>query len=122
MKPNVILYLKKHLELFNYGQSIASNAGFILVDTKYEFGRDSEGNIILMDELHTCDSSRFLEKKLMKIDFQKIEPEKLDKDCIRDWVKSMCDPYNDKIPEIPKEIINKAYNSYKSFYESIIKI
>ena len=56
----MILYLKiaSALELFNYGQSIASNAGFILVDTKYEFGRDNEGNIILMDELHTCDSSR----------------------------------------------------------------
>ncbi len=114
---------KKALELFNYGQSIASNAGFILVDTKYEFGRDSQGNIILMDELHTCDSSRFWRKETYENRFsKKIEPEKLDKDCIRDWVKSMCDPYNDKIPEIPKEIINKAYNSYKSFYESIIKI
>merc|ERR1711991_1242136 len=114
---------KKALELFNYGQSIASKAGFILVDTKYEFGRDCEGNIILMDELHTCDSSRFWKKDTYENRFlKKLEPEKLDKDCIRDWAKSMCDPYNDKIPEIPKEIINKAYHSYNYFYESIIKI
>ena len=58
----------------------------------------------------------------MKIDFQKIEPEKLDKDCVRDWVKSICDPYNDPIPKIPNKIINKAYNGYKYFYDTITKI
>ena len=114
---------EKALELFNYGQSIASKAGFILADTKYEFGRDNLGNIILMDELHTCDSSRFWIKATYENRFtKKIEPEKLDKDCVRDWVKSMCDPYNDKIPEIPKEIISKAYNSYKYFLDTINKI
>ena len=113
---------KKALELFNYGQKLATKAGFILVDTKYEFGRDNEGNIILMDELHTCDSSRFWIKSTYENRFlEKIEPEKLDKDCVRDWVKSVCDPYNDVIPEIPKEIINKAYNTYKFFYDTIIK-
>ena len=114
---------KKALELFAYGQKLASKAGFILVDTKYEFGRDDEGNIILMDELHTCDSSRYWIKETYEDRFLKnLEPEKLDKDCIRDWVKSVCDPYNDVIPEIPKEIINKAYNSYKYFYDTISNI
>jgi phosphoribosylaminoimidazole-succinocarboxamide synthase len=114
---------KKALELFDYGQKLASKAGFILVDTKYEFGRDDEGNIILMDELHTCDSSRYWIKETYEERFLKnLEPEKLDKDCVRDWVKSVCDPYNDVIPEIPKEIINKAYNSYKYFYDTISNI
>ena len=114
---------KKALELFNYGQKLAIKAGFILVDTKYEFGKDKDGNIILMDELHTCDSSRYWINETYEDRFlKKLEPEKLDKDCVRDWIKSACDPYNDVIPEIPKEIINKAYNSYKYFYDTISKI
>ena len=50
---------KKALELFKFGQQVADKAGFILVDTKYEFGKTREGQIILIDEVHTCDSSRF---------------------------------------------------------------
>ena len=50
---------KKSLELFAFGQKIASRAGFILVDTKYEFGKNVDGKIILIDEVHTCDSSRY---------------------------------------------------------------
>ena len=50
---------EKSLELFKYGELIADKAGFILVDTKYEFGKDENNNIILIDELHTCDSSRY---------------------------------------------------------------
>ena len=55
--------------------------------------------IILIDELHTCDSSRYWKKDTYQ---QRLsegkEPEKLDKDCIRDYIKSQCDPYNDPIP------------------------
>ena len=47
------------IELFNYGQTVADRAGLILVDTKYEFGRLPDGEIILIDEIHTPDSSRF---------------------------------------------------------------
>ena len=50
---------EKALELFNFGQKISDAAGFILVDTKYEFGKTIDGQIILIDEVHTCDSSRF---------------------------------------------------------------
>lgn len=74
--------------LFEFGQKIASNNGLILVDTKYEFGIDSQGNIILVDELHTPDSSRYwfkntYEEKMLK----KEEPESIDKEIIRKWVK-----------------------------------
>ena len=51
-----------------------------------------------------------------------LEPEKLDKDCIRDWVKARCDPYNDEIPEVDNEIIQKVYDSYSYFYNSINSI
>jgi phosphoribosylaminoimidazole-succinocarboxamide synthase len=113
---------EKALELFKYGQKLSKCSGFILVDTKYEFGRDSDGKIILIDELHTCDSSRYwlassYEDKYLVNE----EPEKLDKDCIRDWVKWKCDPYKDDIPEIPDILKDRAINSYTIFYKNIIK-
>lgn len=113
---------EKALELFKYGQKVSKRSGFILVDTKYEFGRDIDGNIILIDELHTCDSSRYwlsgsYEDKYLCNE----EPEKLDKDCVRDWVKWKCDPYKDEIPEIPDILKDRAINSYKMFYKSILK-
>jgi phosphoribosylaminoimidazole carboxylase PurE protein len=111
---------EKALELFNYGQKLADDAGLILVDTKYEFGKDVNGKILLIDQLHTCDSSRYWIKSSYATRFNLgVEPEKLDKDCIRDWVKDNCDPYSDNIPEIPKKIIDKAYNCYKQFYDMI---
>ena len=112
---------KKALELFEFGQKLADKAGFILVDTKYEFGKDINGKILLIDELHTCDSSRYWIKSSYEERFRMgQEPEKIDKDCVRDWVKSVCDPYNDSIPEIPNDIILKAYAGYKQFHSSML--
>jgi len=111
---------EKAVKLFEYGQMMADKAGFILVDTKYEFGKDVEGNILLIDELHTCDSSRYWVKETYIERFENnLEPEKIDKDCIRDWVKSKCNPYEDTIPEIPIELIEKTKNIYKYFFEKI---
>ena len=127
---NKILTLKecefiytKALQLFKFGQKIADKAGFILVDTKYEFGKTLDGKIILIDELHTCDSSRYWLKDTYKERLtEKKEPDKLDKDCVRDWVRSKCDPYTETIPPIPEEIIKKAYNNYKFFYDKLNEI
>ena len=113
---------EKAMELFKYGQKMADNAGFILVDTKYEFGKDENNNIILIDEIHTCDSSRYWIKKTYQNRYKNnIEPEKLDKDTIRDWVKSQCNPYIDEIPDIPEDFKKKTIESYRYFYESISK-
>ena len=69
-----------------------------------------QGKIVLIDEVHTCDSSRYWIKETYKQRMAEgSEPEKLDKDCVSDWVKSVCDPYKDPIPEIPYHIIQKAY-------------
>jgi len=93
--------------LFEFGQKIASNNGLILVDTKYEFGIDNLGNIILVDELHTPDSSRYWFKKSYEERMlNKKEPESIDKEIIRKWVKNTYkDPYdlNTKII-IPDEL------------------
>ena len=113
---------EKSLELFKYGELIADKAGFILVDTKYEFGKDENNNIILIDELHTCDSSRYWFKNTYNDRFNNnLEPEKLDKDKIRDYVKSKCDPYMDIIPKIPNELKNNTINIYNYFYNKIIE-
>lgn len=114
---------KKSMELFEFGQNLADKAGFILVDTKYEFGKTLDGEIILIDELHTCDSSRYWKKESYQGRFMKyLEPEKLDKDCVRDWVKSRCDPYKDTIPSLSQEVITQAYNCYKYFYDTISSV
>lgn len=111
----------KALELFRYGQEVAEARGLILVDTKYEFGYDPEGNIILIDELHTCDSSRYWKREtyLERVNAGQ-EPEKLDKDACRDYVKSKCDPYNEPIPEIPEEVKDRVYNCYLDLYNRLI--
>ena len=111
---------EKAMELFMFGQKVAEKAGYILVDTKYEFGKDKNGNIILIDEIHTTDSSRYWIKETYETKFNNNEePEKLDKDCVRDWVRSVCDPYNDNIPELPDEIKNKTYNNILKFYNKL---
>jgi phosphoribosylaminoimidazole-succinocarboxamide synthase len=113
---------KKALELFNHGTRIAARAGFILVDTKFEFGRAHDnGEIILIDEVLTCDSSRYW---LMGTYNQRFsegkEPEKLDKDKVRDWVKeNVSDPYNEPIPEIPDNIKLQVHDAYLRFYSAI---
>jgi len=111
----------KALQLFKMGQEMAERAGFILVDTKYEFGRSCiDGEITLIDEVHTCDSSRYWIKDTYEDKMSKgLEPDKLDKDLVRDWVKSVCEPYTEDIPELPEEIIKKAHDNYKFFYDKI---
>lgn len=107
----------KALELFRYGTEVVDKKGLILVDTKYEFGRTIDGEIILIDEIHTCDSSRFWLKESYK---PGVEPKKLDKDAARDYIKSVCNPYNDPIPEIPQVEKDKVFSCYKKLYELLI--
>ncbi len=76
-------------KLFKKGTEIAKKNGLILVDTKYEFGLDSKGNIILIDEIHTPDSSRFwMAKSFDALFAAKKEPEVLDKEFVRDWLRT----------------------------------
>jgi phosphoribosylaminoimidazole-succinocarboxamide synthase len=111
----------KALELFRFGQEEASKKDLLLVDTKYEFGILND-KIILIDELHTCDSSRYWLKQSYNDRFELgLEPEKLDKDAIRDWVKSVCDPYNDDIPEIPNNVLQNVSNVYGEYHSILIE-
>lgn len=108
------------LALFARGQEMAAKNGLILVDTKYEFGVDARGQIILADEIHTPDSSRYWVAESYPARFAKGEkPESFDKDFVRHWVASRCDPYQDPIPEIPAELILETSAVYIRAFEMI---
>jgi len=110
----------KALALFARGRELAARRGLILVDTKYEFGLDGEGKIILADEIHTPDSSRYWFAASYAARFEAGErPESFDKDFVRSWVTARCDPYKDEIPAIPGEIILEAAKIYIRAYEMI---
>ncbi|MBR3192964.1 phosphoribosylaminoimidazolesuccinocarboxamide synthase [Bosea sp. (in: a-proteobacteria)] len=108
------------LKLFARGQTLAAERGLILADTKYEFGTDAEGRIILADEIHTPDSSRYWFAGSYRERFAKGEkPESFDKDFVRNWVAARCDPYNEPIPEIPDELIEQTSQVYIKAFETI---
>ncbi len=108
------------LALFARGQKLAAERGLILVDTKYEFGTDAEGNILLADEIHTPDSSRYWIADSYPASFESGKrPESFDKDFIRAWVAERCDPYKDDIPAIPQELVEQTSKVYIKAYEAI---
>ena len=111
---------KYALALFARGQELAAQRGLILVDTKYEFGTDAVGQIMLADEIHTPDSSRywFAESYPQRFE-QGLRPESFDKDFVRAWVAERCDPYNDPIPEIPEAMLVETAAVYIQAFETI---
>ena len=110
----------KALALFARGQKIAAERGLTLVDTKYEFGTDAAGNILIADEIHTPDSSRYWITSGYQAAFEAgTRPPSFDKDVIRSWVGARCDPYKDPIPEIPAEMIEQTSRVYIDAYEQI---
>ncbi len=108
------------LALFARGQQMAAARGLILVDTKYEFGLDTAGQILLADEIHTPDSSRYWIASGYDAAFAAgTRPPSFDKDVIRSWVGARCDPYHDPIPQIPADMIARTSAIYIEAYETI---
>ena len=112
---------QKALDLFEFGQKKAQENGMILVDTKYEMGRDENGNILLIDEIHTPDSSRYwitdtYEERMSSGQ----EPQNIDKEFLRLWFVDNCDPYNDKeLPPAPDDLVIELSSRYIYLYEII---
>ena len=108
------------LALFARGQQIAAERGLIVVDTKYEFGTDHNGKVLIADEIHTPDSSRYWIASGYEAAFERgTRPPSFDKDVIRSWVAARCDPYHDPLPEIPAEMIAATSAVYVQAYEAI---
>mgnify|MGYP003418263994 CR=1 FL=1 len=112
---------EKAIALYKRGEEIAFTKGLILVDTKYEFGLDVDGELTLIDEIHTPDSSRYWKADTYFERFdQDLEPEYFDKEFLRLWFKENCDPYNDKVlPEAPPELVAELSRRYIEIYETI---
>ncbi|MBI4406976.1 MAG: phosphoribosylaminoimidazolesuccinocarboxamide synthase [Candidatus Kerfeldbacteria bacterium] len=112
---------KYTLELFKRGQALAQQHGLILVDTKYEFGKLPDGTIILVDEVHTPDSSRYWLANTYAAKFAHgEEPENIDKEFLRLWFMDHCDPYHDKeLPAAPEELVIELSARYIQLYEMI---
>jgi len=108
-------------KLFQRGSEIAAKRGLILVDTKYEMGRDAEGTIRLIDEIHTPDSSRYwIAKTYGERMAAGQEPQNIDKEFLRLWFVDNCDPYNDEtLPEAPEELVAELSSRYIYLYETI---
>lgn len=108
------------LALFARGREIAAGNGLVLVDTKYEFGIDEDGQLTLADEIHTPDSSRYWKAGTLQSRLQQgLEPESLDKEFLRLWIAERCDPYREPIPEIPSETLIDFSVRYVSLYEAV---
>ncbi|MBV9859469.1 MAG: phosphoribosylaminoimidazolesuccinocarboxamide synthase [Alphaproteobacteria bacterium] len=108
------------LALFARGRERAGERGLILVDTKYEFGFERDGRLILADEIHTPDSSRYWFRDSYPARFAAGEPpESFDKDVLRRWVGARCDPYREPVPPIPPEMIVETASVYIAAYERI---
>ena len=108
------------LRLFARGQAMAAARGLILADTKYELGLDPDGAIVLADEIHTPDSSRYWLAETYHDRFERGErPESFDKDFVRSWVAARCDPYKDPIPPIPDELVLQTAQVYLRAFETI---
>jgi len=111
------------LALYERGAQVAKERGLILVDTKYEFGvlNGNGGDIILIDEIHTPDSSRYWQLDSYQERVAKSEePEYFDKEFLRLWFKEHSDPYNDEaLPEAPQDLVAELSRRYIQMYEQI---
>lgn len=110
---------KAALALFAYGQKFAKKQGLILVDTKYEFGLYN-GELTLMDEIHTPDSSRYWKLDSYKERLKKgLEPESFDKEFLRLWYVSKGYRGQGKPPKMPSDLATKMSQLYIGAYEKI---
>lgn len=107
--------------LFQRGTEIAAKMGLILVDTKYEFGK-RDGKVILIDEIHTPDSSRYFYAEGYEEKFQKGEAQKqLSKEFVRQWLieHDFMNREGDVMPEITDEYAQSVSDRYIELYEHI---
>lgn len=107
--------------LFARGTEIAASKGLILVDTKYEFGK-ADGKVILMDEIHTPDSSRYFYADGYQEKFEKGEPQKqLSKEFVRQWLieNGFMGKEGQQVPEMTDEYCETVSQRYIDLYEDI---
>jgi phosphoribosylaminoimidazole-succinocarboxamide synthase len=108
------------MALFKRGQKVCAERGLILVDTKYEFGKTPEGDIVVIDEIHTPDSSRFWFEESYQERFDAgQDPESFDKEHLRRWLVGQGFKGEGPIPALPDEVRVEATSRYIESIERI---
>ncbi|MBC7643322.1 MAG: phosphoribosylaminoimidazolesuccinocarboxamide synthase [Flavobacterium sp.] len=110
-------------DLYRRGTEIAASKGLILVDTKYEFGKNKDGKIVLIDEIHTPDSSRyFYANNYLERQQLREEQKQLSKEFVRRWLieNNFQGLHGQKIPEMTDEYILTVSERYIELYENIL--
>ncbi|HTM45817.1 MAG TPA: phosphoribosylaminoimidazolesuccinocarboxamide synthase [Polyangiaceae bacterium] len=108
------------MALFAYGQKLSAERGLILVDTKYEFGKTPDGRIVVIDEIHTPDSSRFWFSNSYDERFKADQdPESFDKEYVRRWLVERGFKGDGPIPSIPDEVKIEAIRRYARAVETL---
>lgn len=108
--------------LFERGQKMAAERDLILVDTKYEFGFDREGEITLIDEIHTPDSSRYFYKRDYEFNLSRNQPQNhLSKEFVREWL--MANDFQglegQVMPQMSPEVVEQISRRYIDLYEKL---
>jgi len=114
---------QKSLELFDRGSELANKNGLILVDTKYEFGYDNFGNIVLIDEIHTPDSSRYFYKDTYEeLQLSGKKQRQLSKEFFREWLmkNNFQGLEGQTIPNIDSEVVKMVSSRYIELYEKLL--
>ncbi|MGH7293874.1 MAG: phosphoribosylaminoimidazolesuccinocarboxamide synthase, partial [Polyangiaceae bacterium] len=108
------------MKLFEAGRRICAERGLILVDTKYEFGRTPEGKLVVIDEIHTPDSSRFWQASTYDARMAEgKDPDPLDKDYVRRWYLGQGYKGDGPAPAMPDDVRVGAAERYIAAYEQI---
>lgn len=108
------------IEMFQLGEGIAERAGLVLADTKYEFGIGHDGDLLLIDEVHTPDSSRFWERSTFASRISAgQEPENLDKEIVRRAFADLGYRGNGPIPDLAPAVWSAAADGYRTTYERL---
>ncbi|MGB0476825.1 MAG: phosphoribosylaminoimidazolesuccinocarboxamide synthase [Flavobacteriaceae bacterium] len=112
-------------KLFSRGTTMAAKQGLLLVDTKYEFGKDTDGNIVLIDEIHTPDSSRYFYADGYEDRQKRNEPQKqLSKEFVRQWLirNGFQGLSGQQLPLMNDDYIDSVSKRYVELYEQIMGV
>ena len=104
------------IEIYNFGVNHAKERGIIIADTKFEFGLNNDGNLFLIDEVLTPDSSRFWSIEEYKVG---ISPPSFDKQYLRDYLETLDWDKTAPGPELPEDVIANTTEKYRSAYRTI---
>ncbi|NBC58892.1 MAG: phosphoribosylaminoimidazolesuccinocarboxamide synthase [Bacteroidetes bacterium] len=110
------------LKLFEMGATLAKSRGLLLVDTKYEFGKTTDGKIVVIDEIHTPDSSRyFYADTYQELQDKGKKQKQLSKEFVREWLmeQGFQGKTGQNIPDLPREFISHVSERYIELYEKI---